>query len=185
MPEDVQEKCIRYKRWQDRQACILVRELLNKLLIEFTGQDKEYLDLMQVDIHGKPFLPNGPFFNLSHTDGAVIVAVADVAVGIDIEAMKSVNLDDFNRFFTQKEQDQIKKAENGLHEFYKTWTAKEAIMKCDGRGLQIPLKQIITQDKSGFLNDQFYPLHTQLIAENFIYSVTSTKQFEPQMLHFK
>jgi len=54
-----------------------------KLLCEALGCDES-----QILLHGngKPYLPGGPFFSISHSDGLVLLAVSDLGeIGCDVE----------------------------------------------------------------------------------------------------
>ncbi|HYH94577.1 4'-phosphopantetheinyl transferase family protein [Hyalangium sp.] len=85
-------------------------------------------------------------FNLSHTDGMAIVAVArDVDVGVDVEdalrAGETVGLAD--RFFAPSEVTALRalEVERQQERFFEYWTLKEAYIKARGMGLSLPLEQ--------------------------------------------
>jgi 4'-phosphopantetheinyl transferase len=87
---------------------------------------------------GKPWLPAAPYlkFNLSHSKGAALVAVAlEVEVGVDIERYRP--LPDHHaiasRFFPPSEA----AAHQGEDErdFFRRWTRIEAMLKALGLGL--------------------------------------------------
>lgn len=72
---------------------------------------------------GKPYFPDRPdiCFNLSHSHGAAVCAVHTRAVGVDIEKLRSAP----------------KRLAGGLDDraFFYRWTAKEASVKRDGKGI--------------------------------------------------
>jgi 4'-phosphopantetheinyl transferase len=80
-------------------------------------------------------------FNLSHTKGAVGVAViaqAGVAVGFDIEWIdRSVDLAIADRYFRPEEVAWVESLDAPLrpYGFLRLWTLKEALMKATGEGL--------------------------------------------------
>jgi 4'-phosphopantetheinyl transferase len=85
-------------------------------------------------------------FNLSHTDGLIVCAVADDReVGVDVEDTRrsgySVEIAD--RFFSPDEARELRSwpAERQPERFFDYWTLKEAYIKARGLGLQIPLDQ--------------------------------------------
>lgn len=96
---------------------------------------------------GKPELTDGhPLrFNVSHTGDHLVVAVADRAVGVDIET-----LDDRRtagaiaaRYFSPDEAAAIEAAASPAHAlsaFIGVWTRKEAVLKALGVGLTVPLR---------------------------------------------
>lgn len=72
---------------------------------------------------GKPYFPDRPdiCFNLSHSYGAVVCAVHDRPVGVDIEKLRPAP----------------KRLAKGMEDraFFFLWTAKEASVKRDGKGI--------------------------------------------------
>lgn len=94
--------------------------------------------------YGKPFLKdNNLFFNISHDNNLVIIAISDKNIGIDIEYLT------YNRFvlkkiFNEKEQHQVNDKVNKEKEFTKIWVMKEAYVKMKGTGIITDLKDIDT-----------------------------------------
>ena len=72
---------------------------------------------------GKPFFPERRdiSFNISHSHGAVVCAVHDAPVGVDIERLRRAP-----RRLAGEMTDP---------EFFRRWTAKEASIKRDGKGI--------------------------------------------------
>ena len=78
-------------------------------------------------------------FNLSHTRGRIVVAVArDLEIGVDVEcANRTGDLESIaDRFFSPLEVEQLKAAPELFFDF---WTLKESYIKARGMGLSIPL----------------------------------------------
>jgi len=73
----------------------------------------------------KPYFPDKAdiHFSLSHTEGAVMVAVCDRAVGVDLERRRTASAA-LVRGIGAADQEN----------FWNTWVAREAIAKCRGRG---------------------------------------------------
>jgi 4'-phosphopantetheinyl transferase len=93
-------------------------------------------------------------FNLSHTDGMAMVAVANnVDVGVDVENTErpgeTVALAD--RFFAPSEVAALRALEVGhqRERFFEYWTLKEAYIKARGMGLSIPLEQFAFELRPG------------------------------------
>ncbi len=59
-----------------------------------------------------------------------------------MEFLKPLSFEDFEDQFTPKEWTAIQTAPTPLDAFYHFWTAKESLIKADGRGLEIPLQQL-------------------------------------------
>ncbi|WP_127901935.1 4'-phosphopantetheinyl transferase family protein [Solirhodobacter olei] len=108
-----------------------------------------YLDRPAADLafsygpEGKPGLPGGPAFNLSHSGrwAALAVTAEDIRLGIDIEAHRSVEQDVARRFFSPAEIAALARLSgpDWIEGFFQTWTRKEAFVKALGRGLHRPL----------------------------------------------
>lgn len=88
--------------------------------------------------YGKPFLNDHPdvHFNLSHTADAIVCAVSDRQVGIDMEKKRKVNLRVMNRLFTENERAFVLASDHNQDDrFTKVWIMKEAYVKYTGKGL--------------------------------------------------
>lgn len=77
---------------------------------------------------GKPVFRDRPeiYFNLSHTDGAVLCAVHDHPVGVDIERSREAAVA-IMRYYKIGNQDT----------FWRMWVRREAIAKCHGQGFSV------------------------------------------------
>jgi 4'-phosphopantetheinyl transferase len=100
----------------------------------------------RITAHGKPELTGGEDlrFNLSHTDGAAVLAITrDRALGVDIERVRAnveaIELAD--RFFSSREAEWLRSqpASERTAAFFACWTAKEAFLKACGTGLSTSL----------------------------------------------
>jgi 4'-phosphopantetheinyl transferase len=147
LPPGIAAKALRYRLWQDAYGCIFGKLLLTMALKE-QGMTADLRQLLYTD-YGRPFLPDAPDFNISHSDHRVACAVAGSGrVGIDLEAIRELDIKDFKDQFSPEEWRAINGAPVPLLTFYHFWTAKEALSKADGRGLNIPLASLeITPDK--------------------------------------
>jgi 4'-phosphopantetheinyl transferase len=85
--------------------------------------------------HGKPFLPGGPCFSISHCKEGIAVAVDEQPIGIDIEAIRPTDSDLIARVMNMEEQALIRSAEVPARMFTRFWTQKEAIVKAQGVGI--------------------------------------------------
>ena len=90
---------------------------------------------------GKPYLKDYPnlFFNLSHTDNLILIAISNSPVGVDVEKNER-NADKeaiIKHFFSENEQQSFfsQPEEQRQLSFVKGWTRKEAILKATGEGL--------------------------------------------------
>jgi 4'-phosphopantetheinyl transferase len=141
LPIALRPKILRYRRWEDAHAA-----LLGKLLLLLALQDIESpAGLYQLCYSplAKPYFTGGPHFNISHSGNRAVCALSTAGrIGVDIEAIKPMDFDDFKTQFSQREWTAIRSAPDPIAAFYRFWTAKESLIKADGRGMEIPLLQL-------------------------------------------
>jgi 4'-phosphopantetheinyl transferase len=157
IPQVMQKEIRRFKRWQDRQAKALGRLLLVEALKRF-GWGCEVLDHLSYNAFGRPFLNDRIDFNISHSGDRVVCVATDTArVGIDIEAIRSIDLSDFKGFLTAEEWSVIKRADRPRDKFFDYWTIKESTLKAYGKGLSVPLNEIhICANRSRLYNQTWF-----------------------------
>ena len=145
LPAPERERAARLRRPRDRARWIAARIALRRVLAHYLGQDPARIELRRGD-HGKPALAD-PLaalrFNLSHSGGIALVAVApDCEVGIDVEERRAGR--DFARLaeigLDAASQDAVRDAapEHRAAAFYAAWVRREAVAKCVGTGLGAP-----------------------------------------------
>ncbi|MDY6949886.1 MAG: 4'-phosphopantetheinyl transferase superfamily protein [Thermodesulfobacteriota bacterium] len=138
----VQRPILRYHRWQDRQAGLFGKLLLQEGLREYS-YDNVSLDDLSYNPFGRPFLDHPLDFNISHSHGYVICSITERGrVGIDIEKIRAIDLSDFQRYMSPQEWKNVQEAASPYERFYEYWTMKESIIKADGSGLSIPLEHV-------------------------------------------
>ncbi len=126
---------------KDRRRFIAGRGRLREIMGLETGQAPEKLRL-EYDTGGKPYLSNGPAFNLSHSGGwAALVISPGPSIGVDIEAHRPVEKSVADHFFSPNEQTALHNLSDDawLAAFFRCWTRKEAYLKACGTGLWSPL----------------------------------------------
>ncbi|MEX5729697.1 4'-phosphopantetheinyl transferase [Rhodovulum iodosum] len=118
------------------------RGRMREILAGYVGGAPEALRF-HYNPQGKPGLEAGPAFNLSHAGGwaALAVTQAQVALGIDIEAVRQVDPAVADRFFSPDERAELSRFAPGdwATGFFRCWTRKEAVVKACGPGLSMPL----------------------------------------------
>ena len=93
---------------------------------------RKYVGEWKTQGNGKPYSEN-VFFNVSHCDGAVVIALSDREVGVDIERVRAVKSD-----LTQYVVGSAEKSKINSHEdFFKVWTGKESLVKAEGNGITV------------------------------------------------
>ncbi|MGH3588289.1 MAG: 4'-phosphopantetheinyl transferase family protein, partial [Pseudonocardia sp.] len=89
--------------------------------------------------HGKPVLPGGPGFSLTHAADLVGVAVhPGGAVGLDVEQVRALSDLAAMAEHARSPQESVPDAQA----FFTLWTRKEALLKAAGTGLASPMSAI-------------------------------------------
>lgn len=151
MPLRIRESILRYRRWQDRQATLFGKLLLLGALREqLHDYGIQRFNSLTVSRYGRPFIPGGPEFNISHSGSMVVLAVTHRgAVGIDIEKIRPVNLSDFSgqvpEIATLRE---IADPDHANLLFFDCWTRREAVLKGCGKGLMESLEHVVFRGDS-------------------------------------
>jgi len=188
LPVAMQQKILRYRRWQDAYG-----SLLGKLLLEMAMKKAGLpgnLNGLRVSAYGRPGWADGPDFNISHS-GTRVVCVLSLQgrVGIDLELCADLSIGDFQSQFTAAEWARINGSERPLLTFYRYWTAKESLIKADGRGLEIPLVGLEiggglggTPDGRWFLRElDFFPGYACHIASENPIDVLTCEEISPDL----
>lgn len=142
------ERSVRFRFDIDREVFVRSRVLIRKILSEYV-QTCDYNEIQIFsDINGKPFLENGPQFNVTHSKLAMLIAVAQKGwVGVDAEEVAPI--DGLERLIrtccAPIEVSVLFEApySQRLEHFYRIWTRKEALLKGVGIGLQASLRDIV------------------------------------------
>lgn len=144
LSEDERARAARFVFDRHRERFIVARGRLRQILGGLVARPPEDLRFAYGD-HGKPTLGGihgAPHFNLSHSEDIAALAVSDLELGVDIEAVRPLKEDVAGRFFSAAEiaaLAQLRESER-LDGFYRCWTRKEAVIKALGTGLSLPLK---------------------------------------------
>jgi 4'-phosphopantetheinyl transferase len=136
----------RLKFARDRRHFVAARGLLRALLGSYLQVDPRLLRF-SYGRWGKPFLSPMPChqdldFNLSHSDGLALYAIARAPVGIDVERICDV--DDMEqiaqRFLVPADRRYLSALPSQARReaFFALWTRYEAYAKATGEGLAVP-----------------------------------------------
>ena len=94
--------------------------------------------------YGKPFLKNHNdiYFNISHCKNAVVCAVSDKNVAIDIMDYRKIHNGVIKRVCSDNEKTMLSISQNKDKDFIKLWTMKECYSKLIGKGLSMDFSKI-------------------------------------------
>ena len=115
------------------------RQLLRSTLSRWLGISPAEVGI-GLDQHGKPrlFAPESKSnvqFSIAHSAQHVAVAFSLSEVGLDLESERPVDTHALSkRFFSSKEADAVRESGNA-DLFFRLWTAREAAIKANGRGI--------------------------------------------------
>lgn len=149
-----------------RRSFIVTRALLRRALSRYADVAPAAWVFVRGP-HGKPGLAGaqaalGPCFNVSHTPGLVLCAIAGSDVGIDVQNGTRPPPGVSERYLSERERAALAAAPEGERSarFFERWTLKEAYVKARGLGFTLPLAQIGFEltplagvDPSGFVSD--------------------------------
>lgn len=127
LPEERREKALRIRREEAR-----LRSIGAGLLLRAAGIEPPFA----YGEHGKPYIPGGPHFSLTHSGMLAALAVCDASVGLDIEKIAPVRRAAARAFTIEERQYMEIDPER---RFAYLWTRKEAALKCTGAGLSQPM----------------------------------------------
>lgn len=97
--------------------------------------------------HGKPALPGGPHFNLSHSGERAVLAVsAGAEVGVDVERVRSVGPGVAERIMSPAELAAWRDASDPDRFLIEVWVRKEAVVKATGEGITRELRSLSFAD---------------------------------------
>lgn len=147
-----------------RRRLLATRLALRQVLAGYVGCAPGDLVLSVAD-GGKPFVADGPCFNLSHSGELALLAVARVPVGIDVERLREVG--EWPRIARRVldpavvEQLLALPADEQTSAFLAAWTAVEARQKSQGEGV---FGRRVAPDEVGELAFRPDPQHLARLA---------------------
>lgn len=145
LARDEQLRAARFKVDAPRKQFIISHAFLRLALGQYLGIAPRDIGF-RVTAYGKPELDAATDlkFNLSHTEGTAVLALArERRVGVDVERVRE-NLHPLElagRFFSSSEAAWLRSQPPAqrIPSFFACWTAKEAYIKACGNGLSMPL----------------------------------------------
>lgn len=179
IPQELLDLMSRYRRWEDRQSKLLGKLLLGRCLADL-GSGSGVLHDLAYNQYGRPFLDYPLDFNISHSGECVVCAVAtEGKVGVDVEQIRMVPLEDFSTCFNAREWSEITAAPAKYAKFFQMWTIKESVMKAHGGGLSIPFMDVSIGEKCATLYGKIWYLKELVIHPDYMcYLSTDVEDIE-------
>lgn len=138
-----------YNRLQQQEhklEYLVCHALIRSVLSQYSNQQPSEWRFIYND-HGKPSLlvaeqPQPLKFNIAHTNGMAVCAIAHEELGVDVEyhSDNQALLEMADHYFSAKEVEKLEHQTDEQQQlsFFRYWTLKEAYIKARGEGLQIP-----------------------------------------------
>ena len=135
---------------RDRQRFVGRRVALRMILAEYLDMRPSQVQIV-VGANGKPFVAAGRAdirFSCSHSSGLALVAISfGTDVGVDVERVRAMpELDEMARLsFAEDEWRELQRMTGSARQrqFFRLWTAKEAVLKATGDGLRRQLDSVL------------------------------------------
>jgi 4'-phosphopantetheinyl transferase len=150
--EKERERRLRFPK--DRKRFVVTRALVRTVLSRYVPVAPEDWSFA-ANAYGRPVIAGLPLgeaspvdFNVTHTDGLIVMAVAAsrCSVGVDAESLSArrAPVEIASRFFAPAESAALglMPATQQTSLFFQLWTLKESYVKACGRGLSIPLDKV-------------------------------------------
>ena len=168
IPPLLRKKILSYQQQTDRVSR-LAGLLLLKEFVARTGLGPEfYLDRLKIDANGKPHYHQGLHLSISHSIGITVLATTDKGeVGIDIEKIGAVDINQYEDYFTNEEWSNINSSSAKLKCFFDYWTQKEAVLKAIGNGHRIEMIEINVIEKAVKFENIIYYLKPVNISDDY------------------
>lgn len=156
LPASVVADIDRYKLIEDRKSRLIARLMIKQYVV--ATYDRWDWGWFEKDTHNKPYLTNGPYFNIAHSGKKVVVVFDDkYEVGIDIQEMKEVDARNITAFFHEDEITYLEDHNYDLDLFYNIWTKKEAFLKACGVGFIDGLDKVsVLKENLHFEKEWYY-----------------------------
>lgn len=131
-PKNIKKRIEDKKNPLSRKQSIVGYYLLMKGAKELFGIENLEVDFTE---NGKP-ITNSFFFSISHSEKLVACAFSDKPIGLDVQNIRYIAINDHIPFFTDKDINYIKSCESGqIDRFFEVFTKKEALVKLYGAKL--------------------------------------------------
>lgn len=175
------EKAGKFKFDKDRQKYILRKGILKEFLCFFLERPLCQDELLNTK-NGKPYLKNNDFyFNTSSSGDFFCMAFCKgTEIGIDIEKEEPDfdYLPVIDSYFSEREKNNLGNMESGCQRkyFYRRWTAREAWLKAEGRGLG-GLSELQKKFDSDCLKDIESHLFEMDIVPGYTVTLATRQQF--------
>lgn len=176
LEQEETDRILRMTHEKSRMRSLLGRCLLCNGIKAYMKEEEGLPLLIGYGVNGKPYLKEYQdiFFNISHSGNLVACVIANQEIGIDIQEHNKADLKIADRFFSEKEKEQIYSCQTKEQQrelFFKLWCIKESYIKLTGKGLSQGLDTFsVDLDRKRILNNSKETVahcHHMNIAEGY------------------
>ena len=157
--QEEKNKASLFKFEKDKKAYIIRWGILKLLLAKYVQKDPSDIRLIKGE-NNKPLLlqqiTDTPlFFNLSHSDDLVLIAISEQEIGIDAEKInRTIQYSDLlATLFTDHEKEMIIDAADPYPMFYTYFTRKESVAKATAKGISDSIADIPVCDGKHLIHE--------------------------------
>ena len=123
--------------------------------------------------------------SVSHSGDIVVCALSTgVRIGIDIEQVRPVDISDFDRVFPKSLWEWLR-SDGGCRSkicdderFFHAWTQLESVIKADGRGLGVPLSELVFDGQRAHIGLETWYLSKITVADGYKCSLAGSVPIE-------
>ena len=118
MPDDIRQRIHRYRKIENKYQLVVGRLLLKYGMQQLGFNDFQLRDLYY-DKNNCPLWREDIHFNIAHSGNIVACAFSKKdKIGIDIEKIRQINLNDFDYILNKIDQQAIAKTSNSIPAFF-------------------------------------------------------------------
>ena len=181
---NVQSKLASFQNKMTRNQSLFGHIMLNYIKTGFGFPDSE---LSYEHTSGKPYFTTTPKigFNVSHSGHLVVCCFTKNAdLGIDLEQKGKHSIKNFRYCFNSEEWQYIMNSENPEKAFLHLWVRKEAIIKADGRGMEIELSSFSGLESEVNIGLNTWCLQDITIDPDYFCAIACSKKKEVKLVDF-
>ena len=169
LPDFLLQKINSYALIGKKMQRIMGLRLIEKMIIENNLDKYKYnLNNLKISEFGKPYFNETLDFSLSYSeDFAVLGFYKNGKIGVDIEAIKAIDLLIIKDYCAENEFQQLSKSSDLDSDFCKLWTRKEAFSKAIGKGLFFDFSLIDTTENTLFYEGINWNIESKLFENKY------------------
>ncbi|MCD4650570.1 MAG: 4'-phosphopantetheinyl transferase superfamily protein [Candidatus Cloacimonetes bacterium] len=182
LPDKLVKRYRSFHRLQDRINGIAGWLLLMKATATLSGHCS--LSRIEYNLWKRPYFSGEADFNISHSGDCVVCAyVESGSVGVDVEQITEIKPREFRQVFSEQEWNLLENSWNVPGLFFRIWTYKEAIMKADGRGLNLEPKTIGWDYHPCIVDGKAWFTKEFILEQDFQVTLAGNEAIEKYVLH--